>query len=183
MSYIPTPIKSIQQVVISLTAGSGTATLSTAVVPGASLLIFQGLVSNDNTAQLGFDDFATAVLTNSTTVTATRQGGGTWALTWYGVVIEYLQTFVKSVGGGTIAIADGASSNTATITAVDPAKTLVVCTGWQNANSNPSSAESKWVEVVGAVSLTNATTITGNRGGTALSGTSCQVGYRYIEFK
>lgn len=181
MSYIPTPIKSIQQVAIACGGLSAVATISPVIV-GASLLIYQGHQSQDAGGALNFDDFAYGLLTNPTTVTVAKQGNGALGgqVVWNGMVVEFLQNFVKSQGSGTIAIPDGSASATVTIPSVNTGKTILVFTGQSNANNVNTG---RMNALCATVALTNGTTITAARLAAAVTLTGLLVGYHYLEFK
>lgn len=179
-TYVPTPIKSIQQVSIAVSGTTNTATISS-IVTGSSLLVYQGHTSTDAGGALNFDDFGYGTITNATTITAAKQGSGaSGAIIWRGVVVEYLQNFTRSQGCSTIAIADGSTSNTATIASVTTSKTVVAFTGASNANATNTAL---LTEILPVASLTNATTITAARNSTAAAGTSLLAGYCYLEFR
>jgi hypothetical protein len=171
-TYTPTPIKSLQQVVIALaSATSNTATLSPTVVAANSILIYQGHDSDEGTGFTHGNGWIKGALTNGTTVTATA--GVAADGSYNGAVVEFIPQFVKSSGCGTLT-----PSGTATITAVNVAKTLVSTTGYTNTYNTSSS-----VGVNGAVirvTLTNATTITANAQG---NNGGLTIGYCYLEFK
>lgn len=80
--FFPNGTKSIQRGVISLaTTASGTATLSPSVDTSKTRLRFNGWSVTG--AALDANMFPTVVLTNSTTVTATRGGSsGTVLVSW-----------------------------------------------------------------------------------------------------
>ena len=71
---------------------------------------------------------------------------------------QFAGSGIKSVQRGTITINAGAASNTATVTAVDTAKSVLSLLGW-TASANVSTSGP------GRLALTNATTITATRSG------------------
>lgn len=80
---------------------------------------------------------------------------------------------IKSIQRGTITIAHPATSNTATVTAVDTAKSLLRLLG---ALSNVDD-----VRALAHIALTNSTTITATRS-TSSSGWSTVVSYELVEY-
>lgn len=78
-------IKSIQSGVISVVTGVDTATI-TAVTTAKSYVVFDGMT---HSASTGNSSFSKLVLTNSTTVTATRDGTTGINLISYSVVEFY----------------------------------------------------------------------------------------------
>jgi hypothetical protein len=181
VSYIPTPIKSFQQVAI-VCSGTSQAAAITMVDVSASLLSYQGHSSQDNSASINQDEFCYGLITGPTVVTVSRAGNGALggAITWCGLVEEYLKTFIKSQGSGTIAIPDGSTSAIVTIPAVNPLKTRVAFTGLSNANAVNTG---RMNALMAAVFLTDAVTITAARAAAAVTATSLVVGYSYLEFK
>ena len=81
---------------------------------------------------------------------------------------------IKTIGRGTIAIEDAALSNTATIAAVNTAKTLLFHLGAITAINHVAYSNIH-------LALTNATTITATRGATDGSA-DVTVSYQYVEY-
>lgn len=79
---------------------------------------------------------------------------------------------VRSIQRGTIAIANPSTSNTATITSVDTAKSIVNNLGWTTSSGGS-------VDFA-RVALTNSTTVTANA--TPTSTVTTTVSYEVIEF-
>jgi hypothetical protein len=193
-SYIPTPIKSIQQVTItSAGSNSNTYTLSPTVTKANSILIWNGSSSVDSSS--GFvscDTFQMGEFTDNATITA-RLGGSaaTCASTgaiYQATVVEFVGQFVKSSGCGNITIADGSSSNSATIGAVVVAKTIVHMTGFGQLSAAPMT----YAGMVGnnvstqlgyRLTIPDTTHITAT--GTTLSSPTGnrRIGYCYLEFR
>lgn len=194
-TFIPSPVKSIQQVSIAFAGANTAAAVITAIVPGNSILMYQGHVSADNVSALvPCDAFMLGTITDATHITAISGGTGatcapTAAAKYNAVVVEYIPQFIKSQGCGTIAPADGASTGTATITAVVVAKTIVALTGFgQLAAGAPMTmgglgGQNVATQLGWLLTLTNTTTITAT--GTTLSTPSGlrRIGYCYLEFK
>lgn len=173
-------IKSIQYVSILIASGAGSATATiTAVVTANSLLMCLGITTDGGNAAVGTWT-VNAVLTNTTTITATKGGGFTGSnTTWVGVVIEFNSSFVKSSGTGSISILDAGTSATATITAVVTSKCILASTGMTNASVGLAYSPSVYNY---SLTLTNTTTITAavnaNSGGNTRTEA---VGYSYVE--
>lgn len=179
--YIPTPVKSVQQVSVSVAAAAitGSATI-TAVVTGNSLIVYQGIFTDDSGNAFGCQDWMIGAFSSTTTITATKGSTcSTFNNNYKAVVIEFLGNFVKSSGNGVIAIADGSTSNTAPITSVNTAKMAVAYTGQKNNTAALTTAREDFV----TVSWTNATTITAARGATSSNLNNLNAGYNYVEFK
>jgi len=79
-------IKSIQRGVITMTAGNGSATATISSVDTAKSFLSFGGSSHDDTADSNARQIGKAVLTNATTVTATREGTLTNTLVAYEVI-------------------------------------------------------------------------------------------------
>ncbi len=149
---------------------SDTYTLTKPVDPLTSFIVWGNeIVAAGNTQ----NNAARVTITNSTTVTATRNTASSSATTVYGTVVYCSRRFVKSVQQGTISMSS--ASVTATITAVRTDKSICLFQGFttNNANGNMTTG---WQ----SVELTNSTTVTG-RINTA--GTTCVVGYVVVEFQ
>lgn len=86
-------------------------------------------------------------------------------------VTQFLPGQIKSIQRGTIAISSG-TSNTATVTSVDTSKSILMHLGQYSTQTGIDN-------VLTALALTNATTITATRG--ASTGTTT-VGYQLVEY-
>jgi hypothetical protein len=83
--------------------------------------------------------------------------------------------FIKSIQAGTITIASGATSNTGTVTAVDPNNSVLIFLGNElSGSTDPRTAYAR-------IELTNATTITATRNTSAANTNACN--YVLIEFR
>ncbi len=153
-----------QQVSITIASGSTSNTATITGVGANAFIIYQGSTcSNTSTARL--DSCGGRVtLTNSTTVTANRNSSNSDSLTINAVVIDPTAQLVQSVQFGTINIAASSTSNTATITSVDTTRSAVFYLGQSSTTTAVNNS------MTGAT-LTNATTVTATRGGTAGSPT------------
>lgn len=188
-TYIPTPVQSVQAATATFAGATttATATLGTTLKSAANaVLIWDGLSSGANSGLYSPAAWVSGTITNTTTITATSQGAPRNGDYYRGEVVEFLAFFVKSSGCGSISIANGSNSNTATITSVNTAKAIVALTG-MTANSTVTldGAHSIEPNVQADVTLTNATTITANwkYDSTNSVPQSRTVGYCYVEFK
>jgi hypothetical protein len=150
-------VRSVQRGTIALAATSATATINRVQLEHAVLIVSVEDISNIN----ALDRNAVRVeLTDALTVTAyyNTSAGNSASVTWE--VIEFVPGTVKRVQRGTAATA-AASSTTATITAVNPAKSFVFNLGFTSSDSgvvNLGTNTSRWT-------VTNATTLTFNGSG------------------
>lgn len=86
-----------------------------------------------------------------------------------------MASVIKSIQKGSITIGAAASSNTATISAVTTANTVLIYDGAQCGQTNQTSG----LDAAVRISLTNSTTVTATRGGTSSSVT---VNFTVVEF-
>lgn len=151
-------VKSIQSGTIVLANGvaSNTSTLPSAVVVANAVVIYGGQTSGV-TAQSA-SAMAKLVLTNTTTVTATRIST-TNAMTISFTVIEFEAGVIKSNQNFSVSLTAGNATGTATITATVVAKTWIVFRGCDLDNTTASSFNSG----LGYPVQTNTTTITATR--------------------
>jgi len=167
-------IKSVQR-----GTGSYASTVTIAsVVPENSLLFYSGNLfsANNDNKQYWFQRVS---LTNATTLTFTLTGGaGTTTAGWQ--VIEFPPGVLKSVQRGTITLAAGAGSGTATITGVDTAKSVVNILGSSN-NDTVTGGYAGGQETTSYAVLTNATTVTATRNAAA-GAIAMVVSYEVVEF-
>ena len=177
-TYMPTPIRSLQQISIVMTGvATNTQVPSPSVSLTSSVLDYQGTTSDD-VNPMGCWSTAYGAITSAVLITATR-GCATTNAVYNAVLVDYLTNFVKSRNCGTVAIGSGASSNTATITSVVPAKTFVALSGF--INNDVSAVASASGNFLPRITLTNATTITATR--QRNSTITLTAGYCYVEFK
>ena len=165
-------IQSIQQfeITIATSSTSNTATIN-AVTTANSFILLQGFTTTETTEMRSA--CGRAALTNSTTVTATRNtAGASSTVTIRGVVIELTAAaLASSVQTGTITMT-ATSSNTATISAVG-SNAFVVWLGFSTTETALSYSNSQPTVV-----LTNSTTVTANK---ANSTANTTVGYAVID--
>ena len=165
-------IKSVQRGTITLTgAATGTATITSVATENAVLMYLGNTcdVAASTDSQLAW---CRVSLTNATTITATRQNvTGNCVVAFE--IIEYLPGVIKSIQIGTVSIANLTASNTAAITGVNTEKSVLMYLGAQVQNTTGNTIDS-W----NRLTLTNATTITATRIGTASIN---QIGYQIVE--
>ena len=168
----PSIIKSIQHVQITIAASStsNTATI-TSVDTNYTAILLSGFQSGTSTSSA--NAFPRAVLTNATTVTATRDTSSTNTVTISVAVIEFQSWVLASnVQRGTISLTSVAS-NTATISSVTTSRAVVLSGGYTTTTGGSSTSLYTNLE------LTNSTTVTAARTGT--TGTNV-VAYSVVEF-
>jgi hypothetical protein len=175
MSYRPLQIKSIQRGTITLTGvASNTATISSVDTANA-YVAYLGHKDSDTVGN-NADNWVRLDLTNATTVTATR-AGSTGNVVVSFEVVEYYPGRLRSLQTVSITITNGNASNTATLgtTLQSTAKAVII---WAGNSSSPTAVapDSGWGKLV----LTNTTTVTLERTGTA--GTMIANG-TVVEFK
>lgn len=168
-------ILSIQSGTINLSTAqtSNTATIN-GVAPDHAMVLHGG-VSAGGAFTSRMDNGVRLALTNGTTVTATRNntdgGGGNTAVDVTYTVIELKPGIIKSIQRSTITV-NGVASNTATISAVDTAKSFVNNLGTSTDTGQNTSGLADFL-------LTNATTVTMTRAGS----TGIAIGsFEVIEF-
>lgn len=154
-------VKSIQRGIITLNnVTSNTATV-TAVDPNNAVLTCLGWTSAGTGTDQRLSSMA-VVLTNSTTVTATVNGAEAVAHILSYELLEYVPGVIKSIQRGTVTCSAAASA-TATITAIDTTKAVVIWAGFTTDDGTAMQANL----VYGRLVLTNATTVTFSRPGSA----------------
>jgi hypothetical protein len=163
-------IKSVQsgEIVIPSASNVVTATI-TSVATENAVLIFGGIVNNNGAASPQSSQ-CSVVLTNATTVTGQLDAVGVSDAYVRYAVVELVPGVIRSVQRGTLTLTG--TSGTATITQVDTAKCLTIWTGCR--------VTSALDTLLTNVALTNGTTVTGSRGGTAGGAQSYAV-YEIVE--
>lgn len=116
-------------------------------------------------------------LTNATTVTLTFATANNANMTFAFGAYEFTAGFWKSLQYGTVTVTDPAISNTAAISSVNTAKTLMFELG--NAFSVNGVLPRQYSEL--RLTLTNATTITANRDSSAASGEVVTINFLALE--
>lgn len=176
-------IKSIQRGTIAITGTASTATATiTAVVTSLTELYYMGQAENQTaTGFSGTNAIAAVSLTNSTTITATRTGtSSTINPTIAYEVVEWEEApigramRIKSIQSGTITV-PAALTGTATVTAVDTARSIL-----RHLGHSPASTASVQAAAKCRLMLTNATTITATK---AVGNDSTVIGYQITEWE
>lgn len=170
-------VKSVQSGTIAIAAASAsnTATITSVDVNNAVLLFLGFTVTNAFTRQ--DVSIARLALTNATTITATRglaaASGETITVSY--MIVEFSPGLIKSVQQATIALS--AVSNTATITAVDTTKAVIIPLGMSSADTtvSPTTDVTSFKLV-----LTNATTVTANH--ITAAAAAYTIGFTVVEF-
>ena len=149
-------VNSVQQVSITIPTSSASATATINAVGANAFIIFNGQTSTDN-GYAGKSDWGAIALTNSTTISASRVlQTSTSSLTLNATVIDPTSLLVDKVQFGTVSVPTSSQTGTATLsTAVDVTRSIVLPLG-----NNTQTIQSHF-NAVGAVSLTNGTTVTG----------------------
>lgn len=167
---MPSLVKSVQRGTIALNATSVTATIVAVNLSNALVFASYQDLGGVNAA----DRNAVRVeLTNTTTVTAFygAVSGNSANVSWE--VIEFMPGLFRSIQRGTATTGAG-TTTTATITAVNMAKTFVHNLGFTSTSTtllNLGATSSRWV-------VTNATTLTFDTGGA----TDATAGFQSVEF-
>lgn len=158
-------IKSIQTGTITISSVTSATATVTAVDLTKAILLYNGGLSD----YTDIDDAACRLtLTNATTVTANRIGNsGSATVAFILIELEGL----KSIQSGTIGIASGVS-NTATVTAVNVNKAILIYNGFSTGFNS--------MKYAPHIVLTDATTITATRNESSIEHT--YVGYMLVEF-
>lgn len=139
-------------------------------VPGKLKAISDYLTTNWTTTRAAKLDYLTA----NVAVASTALDSTVWTSTKAGYVdaaISGRLGSIKTLNRGQITIASGTASNTATITAVNTAKSICLFGG---ARGNATAG------YIGTVELTNSTTVTAQRVGSPAA--DLVVGYTIVEF-
>lgn len=148
-------VKSIQVGAITLSTIQTTnfATVNPVVVGNCILICTykSGSTTNDGSE-------ANFVITNTTTLTATRVSTTGTALSGQFTLIEFYPGVVRSIQPFSIAIADTTLTNFATITAVNTAKTIIIPNG-RTCDQTLARADFVNCDII----LTNSTTVTASR--------------------
>jgi len=180
----PNGVRSVQRgtIIIANGAASNTGTI-TAVNTGSSYVSLLGNQSDDGgnygTATVVSGIFPAVALTNATTVTVTRSGTPASTLPVSFNVIEYYPGTVRSIQSGTITIALGTLTNTATITSVTTNKAFMPWQGFINSYASTFDTTNP-TRVCPTLVLTNATTVTASVFAATLA--DLIVSYTVVEF-
>ena len=168
-------IKSVQSGLAAILSGNTSATATITSVDTANSIAFllgwHYQTDSDDLTQI----IQYVTLTNSTTLTFTKNSssGSSSGSASY-MVLEFVPGVVRSIQRGTITMGGTQTSNTATITAVNTAKSFIPWSGHLGSAGSASMA-SMW----GRLALTNSTTVTLSRD-TGTSGLTAS--YQVVEF-
>lgn len=171
-------IASVQTGTLS-NAGGTTNTATIASVIPANCIVLTSWLTQANYASDQRNAYARIDLTNATTLTITINFNAGYYTTCRYTVVEFMPGVIRSNQSGTISVASGATSNTATITSVNTAKSFVLPLGTtEDSNAVPPSSDpnAQWF----TLTLTNATTVTALRNTAAA--VNNVVGYQVVEF-
>ena len=163
---------------VSITIGNGsTSNTATITATGSGAYILWSGQTTSFTGTTANKASARVALTNSTTVTATRNTSDTSTVTVNAIIVDGDTTnLIKSVQTGTIVIASSGASNTATISSVTNNNTAIAYLGASSADASDAALGSN-----NAVLSLSGTTLTATRG---ISGTfALTVGYCVIEYQ
>lgn len=192
MSFIPSPIKSIQYVLATFNGSATTisVTLSPTVVKANSIIVPMGFLCNSNggvytAAGLVRWQWISGSQINALAGAAPLNGNYARAM-----VVEFFPQFVKNQGDGATTVASGTDSITVTISAITIAKTMLVMTG-QTFDSSPAvfggNLGDDTEQIIQAdLTFNNSTTIQAvwTRNHNLVNHLSNRtVGYNYLEFK
>ncbi len=163
----------IQSFTLTIASSSTTGTATITAVGSGAYIIYGGTVSQTNgTPQF---DFAYLQLTNSTTITATKNGATTGTVIITGYIVDADTTnLIKSIQQGTISISAITGTGTATISSVTNANAATHFLGFQDAIASAQTGEA-----YPRLSLSG-TTVTATVATAAAAGV---VGYQIIEYQ
>jgi hypothetical protein len=166
-------VNSVQHVSITIPTGAASATATISPVGSLAFIMFGGFRTTTATAtNVGF---ARVELTNATTVTAYRQSSsGSDTVNVWCDVVDATSNLVASVQAGSVTMASGVVSDTATIAATNASHTVIHQLGL---TSTQASLNLTALETV--ISLSG-TTVTAER---QTSSGALTVGYVVIEFQ
>lgn len=149
-------IKSVQQVTTTIAASGTTVNATISSVNTASTMLAWGSWAPDLFAVGDTTRWPYTFLANATTLTSTRIGNSAATSVTKLTVVEFYPRFVKSMNRAQTTIGSGAASNTATIAAVNTAKTLVTWNGLTDSANDAANPGTCYL----TAGLTNSTTIT-----------------------
>ena len=165
-------VANVQFGTIAMNGVSASATATIAAVDTSRAVLIDLRQSNNwNGGTQPAYTSTTLALTNSTTVTASRNAAGGLSVTAAFCVVEFLPGIVRSVQSGRVS---GSGTVAATISAVNTSKSVVLSLGLEGDSGGRDDAFYAYA------ALTNSTTVTFTRGVSAGSG--MYVGYNVVEF-
>lgn len=170
-------VDSMQEFDISISNSlntTNTATISS--VTTAQSCIFPGGYRSDFGQFITLHDAVCyAELTNSTTVTATRNTASSFVPSIAGTIVEFNSTYINNIQRGVITMATGDTTDDTTITSVDIAKSMVNAIG----ATSTSTATIDTEEQTFTVELLNSTTIRATKN---VTGRDVIFSYEVVEF-
>lgn len=123
-----------KQYTITIASGSTTGTVTINAVSSLAFILHGGL--NPSVSNNPAEDYARVTLTNSTTITATRNTGTTGTVIIQGSIIDATSNLIADIQYGTATISASSSSGTATISAVTDANSAIHLLGWSSTNTS-----------------------------------------------
>lgn len=168
----------VQQYFDAYATDSGLSKTISSVDPNNTFIAYGG-ETTDSIAGDMFTWAARDVLSNATTVQFSGPIGLTVVnITPYYAIVEFKAgTLASNVQRGAISITNPSTSNTATISSVTTARTFASCAGISSGSTGTGGTSRDCARMT----LTNATTVTGTRGGTGIM-TSAGIQDEVIEF-
>ena len=169
-------VQSVQSGSTNIAGNLATATATITAINTNNCVVFMaGNRTQGNASWNAGGYYPILTVTNATTLTMTRLDGGPYGIVVNWQIVEFAPGILKSIQRGTVAMV-AVGSNTATITSVDTAKSIVLGQGatWYD-NSSTQSLGATSV----TMTLTNATTLTVNRDVSTVTWTQ---GYQILEF-
>lgn len=174
VEFTSAAITSVQYGNISFSTVQTTKTATISSVNTSYAVVLYLGVASANTGSTTSSIYTGLQLTNSTTVTATRNSAGGFADTVGYCVVEFASALIQSVQAGTMTSTSSATTMTATITSITTANTVLLYDGATTASNNDRNS-------MFYLTLTNSTTVTATR---VQTGTSTRTVYFFaLEFK
>lgn len=164
-------VNSVQQVSITIASGSTSNTATITAVGALAYIVGQGENPSQSSTSSYKSIFSSVTLTNSTTVTASRNSSNTDSVVIKCAVVDATSLLVSSVQFGTVTLAS-ATSNTATISSVTTSLSAVFLLGFTTSQTAYSKGKCDIV-------LTNATTVTA----TAAASSSLVASFCVVQFQ
>lgn len=125
----------VQQFTITIASGSTTGTATINAVGSGAFILWDG--NNNSVNGNPSRDYAYLALTNSTTITATRNTGTSGTVVVTGCIVDGDTTnLIQSVQHTTVTIASGSATGTATISSVTDNNTAIHLLGWKSDNTS-----------------------------------------------
>ena len=169
-------VKSLTRFSITIGNGATSNTATISAVDTANSAVFFNMWTTSYTGDAPRLYSPRVSLTNSTTVTASRDTADTATITVRGYVIEFKPSAIASIQQSTVTLPSSTASNTATISSVNTSRSMLLYQGITNTTTTTSPQG-----VFSNIELTNSTTVTATRA----NGTTAVVtiGFCVVEFK